>query len=67
MGGADQGAIEGSVTELGGGRLSGANIAIKGPALPAGGGTTAGKDGQYRIDGVPAGSYMVTVSFIGYI
>lgn len=42
--------------------LIGANVQLEGTLI----GTATGLDGSYRIDGIPAGTYDVRFSFIGY-
>ncbi|MBN2564712.1 MAG: carboxypeptidase regulatory-like domain-containing protein, partial [Candidatus Eisenbacteria bacterium] len=57
------GALYGVISsEEGGERLSGANVLLLGTTM----GATADLDGEYRIDGVPAGTYDVRASFEGY-
>lgn len=46
--------------------LPGANVAVLGPGDAVIAGTAAGLDGAYRIDGIPAGTYRVRASFLGY-
>ena len=58
-----QGRILGTVRKDGDGQpLTGANVIIVGTGL----GAAAGEGGQFRITGVPAGTYTVEASFIGY-
>ena len=57
-----QGSIVGSVTDADGNALPGANVAVEGTSL----GAATDGNGSYSISGVPAGSYTVTSSFIGY-
>ena len=57
-----QGSIIGSVTDEDGNALPGANVAVEGTSL----GAATDGDGSYSISGVPAGSYTVTASYIGY-
>ncbi len=60
------GSLTGKVVSEAGDGLFGANIVVKGPAIEALRGTTSDDRGMYRIDGLPAGEYDVTVSFLGY-
>ncbi len=57
-----QGSFVGSVTDADGNALPGANVAVEGTSL----GAATDGDGAYSIYGVPAGSYTLTASFIGY-
>ncbi len=54
--------LSGKVTEANGNVLSGANVKVKGAGFSA---STDGK-GEYLLSGLPAGNYIVTVSFVGY-
>lgn len=57
------GTLAGRVVDAASGEtLPGANVRIEGTTL----GAAANADGQYRIIGVPVGTYTVTASFIGY-
>ena len=57
-----QGSIYGTVTDQDGNSLPGANVAVEGTSL----GAATDGNGAYSISGVPAGSYTVTASYIGY-
>ena len=59
---AQNGSISGTVTDADGNPLAGANVAIEGTSM---GGATIGS-GAYLINGVSAGTYSVTASYIGY-
>jgi len=60
---AQKGAITGKVTDANSGEgLIGTNVIIQGTAM----GAASGMDGVYKISGVPAGNYKLTVSFMGY-
>ena len=56
------GAISGTVVDNLGDPLPGANVIVGGTQL----GAATGFDGEYRIECVPAGTYDVTASFVGY-
>ena len=60
-----EGFIEGTVAGEGGEPLAGANITVRGEALPEGAGTAAGAGGRFRL-AVPAGEYRVEITFVGY-
>lgn len=60
------GSLTGKVVSEAGEGLFGANVVVKGPAIGALRGTTSDDRGMYRVDGLPAGEYEVTVSFLGY-
>ncbi|MCY3773956.1 MAG: TonB-dependent receptor [Gemmatimonadetes bacterium] len=60
------GSLTGKVVSEAGEGLFGANIVVKGPAIAALRGTTSDDRGMYQVDGLPAGEYEVTVSFLGY-
>jgi len=57
-----QGSIYGTVTDQDGNSLPGANVAVEGSSL----GAAADGNGGYMISGVPAGSYTVSATYIGY-
>ena len=57
-----QGSIYGTVTDQDGNSLPGANVAVEGTSL----GAATDGNGAYSISGVPAGSYTVSASYIGY-
>ncbi len=57
-----QGSFVGSVTDADGNALPGANVAVEGTSL----GAATDGNGAYSIYGVPAGSYTLTASYIGY-
>ena len=59
---AQNGSISGTVTDADGNPLAGANVAVEGTSM---GGATVGS-GAYLINGVSAGTYSVTASYIGY-
>ena len=55
------GAIEGTVRIERGAGLGGATVTVAGTSLRA----LSGKDGRYRLDGVPAGMVQVTARMAG--
>jgi len=57
-----QGTIKGKITDSRGGAIIGANVFIKGTNL----GAAADFEGNYIIKGIPAGSYTLIVSAVGY-
>jgi len=57
-----QATITGSVTSEDGAALAGANVIVEGTSF----GAAADADGDYKIDGVPAGNFSITASFVGY-
>ena len=62
----ETGSLAGRVVSDRGEALLGANIVVKGPAIETLRGTTSDGRGMYRVDGLPAGEYEVTASFLGY-
>ncbi len=62
----DAGSLTGKVLSEAGEVLLGANIAVKGPGIEGLRGATSDDRGMYRVDGLPAGEYEVTVSFLGF-
>ena len=59
---AQNGSISGTVSDADGNPLAGANVSVEGTSM----GAATTTSGAYSISGVPAGSYTVTASFIGY-
>ena len=59
---AQNGSISGTVSDADGNPLAGANVSVQGTSM----GAATITSGAYSISGVPAGSYTVTASFIGY-
>lgn len=65
---AQTGRITGQVTAQDtGGPLPGANIEVLGPNLVRKMGATTGADGRYTVENVPAGTYTVKATFVGYL
>ncbi|WP_179862230.1 TonB-dependent receptor [Longibacter salinarum] len=64
----DTGAIVGTVVDANdGGPLPGANIVLRtGPEASAYAGATASVDGEFRLEDLETGSYILEVSFVGY-
>ena len=62
----ETGSLAGRIVSEAGEVLYGANVVVKGPAIEGLRGTTSDDRGTYRVDGLPAGAYEVTVSFLGY-
>ncbi len=60
------GTLNGEVTGITGEPMFGANVAIRGASLDAPMGTVTGSDGGYVVTAVPAGTYEVHVTHIGY-
>lgn len=64
---AQGGTLSGKVTDSGGEAVPGANVVLAGEALPAGKtGTVTGSEGGFRLEGLPAGAYRLSVTHIGY-
>ena len=59
---AQDGSISGTVSDADGNPLAGANVSVQGTSM----GAATITSGAYSISGVPAGSYTVIASFIGY-
>ena len=62
----NKGILQGEVRDAAGGEVPGANVAVKGPALPKGSGAATDESGKYRIGALPPGTYQVTFTHIGY-
>ncbi|MCZ6701699.1 MAG: carboxypeptidase-like regulatory domain-containing protein, partial [Ignavibacteria bacterium] len=57
-----QGTISGKVTDVNGDAIVGANVFLKGTTM----GAATNIDGNYKVERVPAGTYTLRVSSIGY-
>lgn len=57
-----QGSVSGTVTDENGNGLPGANLVLGGTSL----GASTDSDGAYTINNVPAGTYSITATYIGY-
>ena len=62
----ESGVIAGRIVDAEGQPLPGANVVVSGSALSRTRGMTTDAQGAYRIEGLPAGSYIVTASYVGY-
>ena len=62
----ETGSLEGRIVSDSGAFLFGANIVVNGSELEGLRGSTSDDQGMYRIDGLPAGTYEVTVTFLGF-
>ena len=60
------GTIEGTVVDTGGGALPGVTVTLTGPLAPPGALRVTGLDGRFVFEGVPAGSYRVTLVLPGF-
>ncbi len=62
-----EGTLSGVVKGPEGESIPGANIVLIGDLLPGGKiGTATGEDGRFRLEGLPAGEYQLSVTHIGY-
>lgn len=64
--GQDKGVIRGQVTNAAGQPLPGANVLVKGPALPKATGAAADAEGRYQVGDLPSAAYEIVVSHVGY-
>ena len=62
----ETGSLAGRIASESGEFLFGANVVVKSPAIDGFRGSTSDGRGMYRVDGLPAGEYEVTVTFLGY-
>ena len=60
------GAIDGSVTDIGGGALPGVTVGITGGPLPAARLQVTGVDGRFVFDTLPAAEYLVRLTLPGF-
>ena len=60
------GAIDGSVTDIGGGALPGVTVGITGGPLPAARLQVTGLDGRFVFDTLPAAEYLVRLTLPGF-
>ena len=58
--------IEGTITDVTGAAVAGAEVKVSGATLASGRSTTTDADGFYRLTALPAGSYSLTVSGSGF-
>ena len=64
---AEEGTLSGVVMGSEGEAIPGANIVLVGDLLPGGKiGTATDEDGRFRLEGLPAGEYQLSVTHIGY-
>ncbi len=63
----ETGSLTGRIASESGVSLFGANVVVKSPAIEGLRGSTSDSRGMYRVDGLPAGEYEVTVTFLGYV
>ncbi|MDP6532281.1 MAG: carboxypeptidase-like regulatory domain-containing protein, partial [Candidatus Marinimicrobia bacterium] len=59
---AQSGSVSGTITDIDGNGLAGANVVLDGTSL----GTASDANGSYSISNVPFGSYTITASYIGH-
>ena len=62
----DTGTLTGTVTDSDGQPLPGVSVSVTGPAITDAAGAIAGAEGVYRVGPLPAGTYDVRISHIGY-
>src|SRR5437667_4259917 len=58
-----KGGISGSITDTGGGILQGAQITVE----PGGVNVVSDAQGQFLVNGLAAGTYTVTISYVGFV
>ena len=61
------GKIIGQIVDELGDPLPGANIEVTGSEIVGRTGATAGLDGRYEVSNLPAGRYVVKVTYVGYV
>jgi iron complex outermembrane receptor protein len=59
------GAVRGTVTDSEGEALTGASVVVEGQDVTRG--EAADGQGRFRLEGIPAGTYTLQVSFVGYV
>ena len=62
----ETGSLTGRIASESGVSLFGANVVVKSPAIEGLRGSTSDSRGMYRVDGLPAGEYEVTVTYLGF-
>ena len=62
----ETGILTGRIASESGASLLGASVVVKSPAIDGLRGSTSDSRGMYRVDGLPAGEYEVTVTYLGY-
>ncbi len=62
----ETGSLAGRIVSDSGAFLFGAHVVVKSPAIDGLLGSTSDDRGMYRVDGLPAGVYEVSVTFLGY-
>jgi len=60
------GSIQGKVTDAAGKGVPGSNVVVEGSELSGSAGSITDEGGEYRIDGLPTGTYQVTVTHVGF-
>src|SRR2546430_5605620 len=58
-----RGGISGSITDTGGGILQGAQVTVE----PGGVNIVSDAQGQFLVNGLAAGTYTVTISYVGFV
>src|SRR5438046_900110 len=58
-----RGGISGSITDTGGGILQGAQVTVE----PGGVNVVSDAQGQFLVNGLAAGTYTVTISYVGFV
>lgn len=62
----ETGILSGRIVSERGASLFGANVEVKSPAIDGSRGSTSDNRGLYSVEGLPAGVYEVTVTYLGY-
>jgi len=63
----DPGLLAGQVRDMGGHPAGGARIEVSGPGLPSPRRVTSDPRGEFRVEGLPRGTFLVTVRHPGYL